>query len=54
MHSIHLSNDKAIRSLVELEHFLTDLTMINIDELKHTSTSEPLRVRKIFVQGFFS
>ena len=45
MHPIHLSNDKAIRSLTELEHFLTDLSKINIDELQHTSTPDPLHVR---------
>lgn len=45
MHSIHLSSDKAIRSLAETERFLTDLSTINIDELQYTSTSEPLRVR---------
>lgn len=44
MHPIHLSNDKASRSLTELEHFLSDLSTINLDELQHTSTPEPLRV----------
>ena len=44
-HSIHLSNDKAIRSLTEIEHFLTDLSVMNIEELQHASTPEPLRVR---------
>jgi hypothetical protein len=44
MHPIHLSNDKAVRSLSELEHFLTDLSTINLDELQHTLTPEPLRV----------
>ncbi|CAF1238864.1 unnamed protein product [Adineta steineri] len=43
MHPIHLSNDKAIRSLTDLEHFLLDLSTINVDELQHTSTPEPLR-----------
>ncbi|CAF1099323.1 unnamed protein product [Rotaria sordida] len=43
MHPIHLSNDKAIRSLSELEHFLGDLSTINLDELQHTLTPEPLR-----------
>ncbi|CAF4269194.1 unnamed protein product [Rotaria sp. Silwood2] len=43
MHPIHLSNDKAIRSLTELEHFLGDLSTINLDELQHTLTPEPLR-----------
>ncbi len=45
MHPIHLSNDKANRSLAELEHFLADLSTINLDELQHTLTPEPLRVR---------
>ena len=45
MHPIHLSNDKAIRSLAELEYFLTDLATMNIDELQYTSTAEPLHVR---------
>jgi hypothetical protein len=45
MHPIHLSNDKAIRSLTELEHFLANLSNINLDELQHTLTPEPLRVR---------
>ena len=44
MHPIHLSHDKAIRSLTELEHFLADLSPINLDELQHTLTPEPLRV----------
>ena len=44
MHPIHLSHDKAIRSLMELEHFLADLSTINLDELQHTLTPEPLRV----------
>ncbi|CAF1044911.1 unnamed protein product [Rotaria magnacalcarata] len=43
MHSIHLSNDNALRSIVELESFLTDLSIMNIEELQHTSTPEPLR-----------
>ncbi|CAF5118886.1 unnamed protein product, partial [Rotaria sp. Silwood1] len=43
MHSIHLSNDKASRSLNELEHFLNDLSIMNIEELQHKSTPEPLR-----------
>ncbi|CAF0804272.1 unnamed protein product [Adineta ricciae] len=43
MHPIHLSNDKASRSLTELENFLSDLSTINLDELQHTSTPEPLR-----------
>ncbi|UJR27532.1 hypothetical protein I4U23_008815 [Adineta vaga] len=43
MHPIHLSNDKASRSLTELEHFLSDLSTINLDELQHASTPEPLR-----------
>ncbi|CAF3903341.1 unnamed protein product [Rotaria magnacalcarata] len=43
MHPIHLSNDKAIRSLSELEHFLGDLSTINLDELQHSLTPEPLR-----------
>ncbi|CAF5002859.1 unnamed protein product [Rotaria sp. Silwood1] len=43
MHPIHLSNDKAIRSLSELEYFLGDLSTINLDELQHTLTPEPLR-----------
>ncbi len=45
MHPIHLSNDKATRSLTELEHFLSDLSTINLNELQHTLTPEPLRVR---------
>jgi hypothetical protein len=45
MHPIHLSNDKAIRSLTQLEHFLSDLSTINLNELEHTLTPEPLRVR---------
>jgi hypothetical protein len=45
MHPIHLSNDKAVRSLIELEHFLGNLSIINLDELQHASTPEPLRVR---------
>jgi hypothetical protein len=44
-HSMHLSNDKAIRSVTEIEHFLTDLSIMNIEELQHASTPEPLRVR---------
>ncbi|CAF4927692.1 unnamed protein product, partial [Rotaria sp. Silwood1] len=43
MHSIHLSNDKASRSLNELEHFLNDLSIMNIEELQHKSTPEPHR-----------
>ncbi|CAF3661359.1 unnamed protein product [Rotaria sordida] len=43
MQSIHLSNDKASRSLSELERFLTDLSIMNIEELQYTSTPEPLR-----------
>ncbi|CAF4440061.1 unnamed protein product [Rotaria socialis] len=43
MHPIHLSNDKAIRSLSELEHFLGDLSKINLTELQHSLTPEPLR-----------
>jgi hypothetical protein len=42
---IHLSNDKIIRSLTEFENFLTDLSTMNIEELQHTSTPEPLHVR---------
>lgn len=45
MHPIHLSNDKAVRSLTELEYFLADLSRINLDEFQHTITPEPLRVR---------
>ena len=45
MHPIHLSNDKAIRSLNELEHFLEDLSTINLDELQDRLIPEPLRVR---------
>jgi hypothetical protein len=45
IHPVHLSNDKAIRSLTEFEHFLTDLSALNIEELQHTPTPEPLRVR---------
>lgn len=45
IHPIHLSNDKITRSLAEFEHFLTDLSAMNIEELQHTSTPEPLRVR---------
>jgi len=45
MHPIHLSNDKANRSLTELEQFLTHLSTINLDELQHILTPEPLRVR---------
>jgi hypothetical protein len=45
MHPIHLSNDKAIRSLAELEYFLTDLSTMNIEELQNNSTVEPLHVR---------
>lgn len=48
MHSIHLSNDNAVRSLIELEHFLADLSLMNIEELQHTSTPEPLRVRMYY------
>ncbi len=44
MHPIHLSNDKAVRSLSELENFLRDLSTINLDELQNTLTPEPLRV----------
>jgi hypothetical protein len=44
-HSFNLSNDKAIRSLTEIEHFLTDLSIMNIEELQHASTPEPLCVR---------
>lgn len=44
MHPIHLSNDKANRSLTELEHFLSDLSMINLNELQDILTPEPLRV----------
>ncbi|UJR21644.1 hypothetical protein I4U23_024721 [Adineta vaga] len=43
MHPIHLSNEKAMRSLAELEYFLTDLSTMNIEELQHTSATEPLR-----------
>jgi hypothetical protein len=50
MHPIHLSHDKACRSLSELEHFLADLASIHLDQLQHTSTPEPLRVR-LFCQG---
>ncbi len=49
MHPIHLSNDKAIRSLTELENFLADLSTINLDELQQTLTPEPLRVRYYFL-----
>ncbi|CAF1109546.1 unnamed protein product [Adineta steineri] len=42
MHPIHLSNEKAIRSLAELEYFLTDLSTMNIEELQHTTATEPL------------
>ena len=45
MHDIPLSNDKTIRTLLELERFLMDLSGLNIEELQHISTSEPLRVR---------
>jgi len=45
IHPIYLSNDKAIQSLTEFEHFLTDLSTMNIEELQHASTPEPLRVR---------
>jgi hypothetical protein len=45
MHPIHLSSDKIIRSLTEFENFLADLSSMNIEELQHTSTPEPLRVR---------
>jgi hypothetical protein len=45
IHPIQQSNDKAIRSLSEFEHFLTDLSTMNIKELQQTSTPEPLRVR---------
>ena len=45
MHPIHLSNDKAVRSLSELEYFLADLSQIHLDELQRTLTPEPLRVR---------
>lgn len=45
MHPIHLSNEKAGRSLSELEYFLADLSQINLDELQRTLTPEPLRVR---------
>lgn len=44
-HPIHLSNEKAIRSLTELEQFLSDLSTINLNELQTTLTPEPLRVR---------
>ena len=46
MHPIHLSSDKMIRSLAEFENFLTDLSSMNVEELQHTSTPEPLRVRQ--------
>ena len=46
-HPIHLSTDKIIRSLTEFETFLTDLSSMNVEELQHTSTPEPLRVRSI-------
>ncbi|CAF3258899.1 unnamed protein product [Rotaria sp. Silwood2] len=49
MQSIHLSNDKASQSLNELEYFLTDLSIMNIEELQHTSTPEPLRTMIIQV-----
>ena len=44
MHPIHLSNDRAMRSLAEVEHFLTELSTMNIEELQETSATEPLRV----------
>ena len=45
MHADHLSNDTATRSLSELEHFLTDLSTMNTEELQNAITPEPLRVR---------
>lgn len=45
MHSTQLSNDKILRSLTEFEHFLTDLSRLNIEELQEKSAPEPLRVR---------
>ena len=47
IHPIHLSHDKIIRSLTEFEHFLTELSNMNMEELQHTSAPEPLRVRQI-------
>ncbi|CAF1302912.1 unnamed protein product, partial [Adineta ricciae] len=43
MHPIHLSNDRAMRSLAEVEHFLMELSTMNIEELQETSATEPLR-----------
>ena len=44
MHTIHLSNDTASRSLSEFEHFLIDLSTMNTEELQNAITPEPLRV----------
>ena len=41
---MHCSNERAVRTLTELEYFLADLSMMNIEELQHTSTTEPLHV----------
>ena len=50
MHPIHISHDKASRSLTELEHFLADLSTINLDDLQQTFSPEPLRVSDSFDQ----
>lgn len=51
MHPIHLSNDKASRSLMELENFLSDLSSIHLDELQHSLTPEPLRVSVVLLRN---
>ncbi|CAF0903791.1 unnamed protein product [Didymodactylos carnosus] len=43
MHQIHLSNDKAAKSLNELEDFLKELKLINIDDLQNVNIPEPLK-----------
>ncbi|CAF0722287.1 unnamed protein product [Didymodactylos carnosus] len=50
MHQIHLSNEKAAKSLNELEDFLKELKSINIDDLQNSNIPEPLRVGSMIRQ----